>query len=440
MSLARRVPRWLAGAAVGAVCLLAGSGAWCEQTGDSHRAVLDNGLEVLFRPNPSALTLAVCCFVKVSALIETRDTAGLRNLTLQVLLDLSDEGGHTLRQRLDDLGMQGDVQITPDYCEVTLLGTADQLPPALGFVREILTNSRLDPKLFRLRQTQAVQEVAERRDTVSSVAVDMATGYLYRGTACAWPLVGTSRVSAFELRQVQALRAMRFVPANTTVAISGNLTLDECLLASRESLGSLLPRPAPAEPAAAPNPRTAGAYLYSPWEGESAVVLGAARSLPPASAEFPADALANAVLGLGQGSRLFQLLRRERGLVYQVSADFVPSQLCPTLALTASCEPNQAAEVFRLMRGEVAALKSRPPTAGEIQHVATLLNGSFWLGHQRNAEAAHYLGVFDLLFAGLGHPDLASRLLAVTPEQVARQAATLADRMVWVQVGGERAQ
>ena len=418
--------------------LLVGARALSASPGETQRLVLDNGLVLLFRPNPAALTVAVCCFVKVSALVENKDTAGLRNLTQQTLLDSKDQGGRSLNERLAELGMQGSVQLSSDYVETTFLGTADQLSEAFSFTREVLKPGDLERRVVALRRTQVLEELSGRAEVPLLHATDMATGHLYQDTPCAWPAVGTVAVAGLTLEQIAALRRMRYVPNNAVVAVSGNVTWEGCQAEGRRALGDLLPRQMAPEPSLSVQLPARRAYLYSPWAGDSAAVMMVAPCPPPSAESFPGVAVLNVVLGCGEGSRLFRALRRERSLAYTVSADLVPSHLCGILAISAICEPSRAAEVFHVMQDELAALRTRPASEAEVQRAQAYLTGSFVLGHQRNSEAAHYLGLYEVLFPGRVAGDLAGLFSAATPGQVERAVGWLWAHAFWVQVGGTR--
>ena len=404
----------------------------------AQRAALNNGLVLLYQGNPSSLTLAVSCFVRVSAMMETRDSAGWRNLAQQVLLDLPDAQGRPLQERVAEQAAQMRVQTSADYVETLFLGTADQLNLLLGYVAEVLTPTRVSRAEVETRRQQVLRELANRQQLPVAIAQDMAQAALFAGTPCAWPVAGNFEISTLSASRVGTLRALHDAPNRAVVAVSGPVSWEECRSRAQGQLGALLPRPVLSEPALKVSRAAPARCLYRPWEGETATVLTAAAIPGPASPDFAAAAVLSAVLGSGEGSRLFEVLRDARGLAYTIDADLTPSRLCGMIQIVASCEPKQAAEVFRIMRAEVAGLESRPPSEAEVQRAAAYLTASFSLGHLRNAEIAHYLGMFEALMPGQGeHEDLAAVLEQVTPAQVEAATKWLHDRTVWVQVGGQ---
>lgn len=393
---------------------------------------------LLHQRNPNSLTAAVCCFIKVTALVETRETAGLRNLAQETILDLPDGQGLTLGERLSDLGLQATVQTSPDYVEAMFQGTGDQLPELLHAVRVVLRHERPAARQINLRRAEVLRQLEERRELPLPLARDKAQAHLYRNTSCSWPTVGAPTVASITADQLLALRQMRYVPNRSIVAVSGNISSEQCRQQAREALGDLLPMPVPAEPPAPPPAPARTALVYEPWRGDNAVVMIAAPFPSPEWPEFAAATVANAVLASGEGSRLFRALRDRLGLTYSVANDVSPSRICGMMAIGVTCEPNQVTEVFRIMQSEVATLKRCPPDESEVQRAQAYLTSSYVLGHQRNADVAHYLGLFEVLSPGRRESDLSAMVSAVTPDQVAAAANWLTDRSVWVQVGGRR--
>lgn len=405
---------------------------------ERYRAVLDNGLVLLFRPNPSSLTLATCCLVKASARVETRETAGLRQLAQMAALDITDASGRTLEERVAAQGMVITQQLTADYMETLVQGMADQLEAALAVTRELFAEPSVSVPRLRLRQAAALRQVAARRELAETVAFDRALEHLYRGTSCAWPSVGTVAIGSLQPRQVEDFWRLRVVPNNAVLAVSGPMTWEQCQAAVQTAWGGILPRQVPPEPTSGRPETGRVTVVYEPWRGATAVVLAAAACPGAESDAFPPSAVLNAVLAGGEGSRLFRALRDAHGWVYSVSQELMPSNICGLAAVQAVCAPDQASQVFRAMQAEFSRLRAEPPTEAEIERAKAYLTSSYVLGHQRNVEVAHYLGLFEVLVPSRPGTDLPKLLSGVTSAQVAQAATAFLSRMVWVQVGGER--
>jgi predicted Zn-dependent peptidase len=108
------------------------------------------------------------------------------------------------------------------------------------------------------------------------------------------------------------------------------------------------------------------------------------------------------------------------------------------MAVQATCAPETAVLVARAMQDELARLTTEPPTMAEVERAKAYLTSSYVLGHQRNVEVAHYMGLFEVLLPGRPDGDLPALLASVDPAQVAQAGSLLGLRSVWVQVGGAR--
>jgi predicted Zn-dependent peptidase len=239
----------------------------CAEAPRLQRLELENGLVLLHQNNPNTLTAAVCCFIKVTALVETRETAGLRNLAQETVLDLPLSEGLTLGDRLSDLGLQATVQTSPDYVEAMFQGTADQLPELLRAVRVVLGNGKPAARQMNLRRAEVLRQLEERRELPLPVARDRAQAHLYRDTACSWPTIGTPALASITAAELLALRQSRYTPNGAVVSVSGNVSWEQCRQQAREALGDLLPGSVPAEPPAPPRRRREPLFCMSPGVG-----------------------------------------------------------------------------------------------------------------------------------------------------------------------------
>jgi zinc protease len=155
-----------------------------------------------------------------------------------------------------------------------------------------------------------------------------------------------------------------------------------------------------------------------PGSGQSAVVVAA----PFVAIDAPdrrAGQLANAALGGGYSARLNQEVRIKRGLAYGASSETGSHPGGGMFAAQTQTKNASAAEVLRLMRGEIARLADEAPGADELAARQAALVGSF----ARRLETTGGLAALVVAQLAQGRPlaDLqrtVEEIMAVTPEQV----------------------
>lgn len=130
---------------------------------------------------------------------------------------------------------------------------------------------------------------------------------------------------------------------------------------------------------------------------------------------YPAWKLANAILGGRSSSRLFRIVREERGLAYAVGSFFPTRRQASHLVLYAGTRPENAPAVRALWNTALAA-----PTALELEDAKRLVRGEFALDHEKVDRRAWYLGWYETLGVGADYDaDYPRRLNAVMLDDVA---------------------
>ena len=129
--------------------------------------------------------------------------------------------------------------------------------------------------------------------------------------------------------------------------------------------------------------------------------------------------LLNALLGECMSSRLFQSLREDRGIAYDVHSSVSFFADCGDLSIYAGVDEDKLEQVLRLIAAELRRLAAKAPSASEIHRVRDYVIGQFdlalegtephmtWLGEQ-------LIGHGELIPAALTR----ERLAAVTPAQI----------------------
>lgn len=142
------------------------------------------------------------------------------------------------------------------------------------------------------------------------------------------------------------------------------------------------------------------------------------------------------ILGGGMSSRLFQVVREERGLayaVYSATSLFADSGL---FTVYAGCAPGKAGEVAELVRSEVAAVARDGVSEREVERGKGMLQGSMVLDLEDNGARMSRLGKGELLHEQLLSVDeLRARVGRVTRDEVNEVAQLLAGPLSLAAIG-----
>ena len=134
----------------------------------------------------------------------------------------------------------------------------------------------------------------------------------------------------------------------------------------------------------------------------------------------------NSILGENMSSRLFQIVREKHGLAYAVQSSFQLFDETGALVVSAGLDRARAAGALRLIAREVARMREKPVSAGELRRARDYLQGQFRLGLEGTSSQMQWIGDTLSNYGRFVKPDeVLTRLMAVTAEEMRQVAAEL---------------
>ncbi|HEV7236263.1 MAG TPA: insulinase family protein, partial [Ktedonobacteraceae bacterium] len=147
--------------------------------------------------------------------------------------------------------------------------------------------------------------------------------------------------------------------------------------------------------------------------------LGAAYSSP----EYYPLLLINALLGDGMSSRLFQTIREEQGLAYDIGSYFNSYYETGNLVVSAGVDPSQTKAAIQAIIGELDQLCQTAVPADELRRIKAYVRGGLQLGLEGTHQVASWLGSQESLRNKVMDVDeMTAHIDAVTPQDIQRVA------------------
>jgi predicted Zn-dependent peptidase len=133
--------------------------------------------------------------------------------------------------------------------------------------------------------------------------------------------------------------------------------------------------------------------------------------------------LLNTILGENMSSRLFQIIREDRGLAYSIYSS--PSFFEDTgdLVISAGLDTDNLAKTLRLIVRELRRLAETAPAASELRRARDYVLGQIDLGQESTENQMNWIGEQLLGYGRIFSPsEVKRRLQQVSPAQI-RSAA-----------------
>jgi predicted Zn-dependent peptidase len=276
-----------------------------------------------------------------------------------------------------------------------------------------------------------LEEILMHADEPAEEVHDIYASAMYPGHPLGRDVLGLAEtVEAATRQQIASFHRGHYRTGNVVVTAAGRIDHDAIAegVASRlaragQQLGAgLLVGGGPPPRVAPTGPAKRRLIVNRPTE-QAHIVVG----MPAFERDHPDRQVLNIldhILGGGMSSRLFQAIREERGLAYNVYSYRSPYQGVGDFAVYAGTAPSRADEVLELIVQELDRMALSGPTEEELVAARSHIRGATALGLEDSGARMSRLGRSQLSHGRV--PSLAeldAQIAAVTREDLARVSA-----------------
>jgi predicted Zn-dependent peptidase len=233
-----------------------------------------------------------------------------------------------------------------------------------------------------------------------------------------------SDIRALVPSRIREFWASRYRPANTVVALAGDLAHDEAVGLVERAFGrgnGIAP-----DHLAAPSLPAGDRVLVGRRPTTQAQLCVGVPGLRRDHPDTWALSVLNAVLGDGMSSRLFLSLVDRDALAYDVSSGLVEYADAGSLEVSAGVDPERLPAALDAILAELARLRDAPVPDGELAKTKAYISGGLELRMDETRHLASWVGGQEALHDRVLTLDEAlAAVEAVTPEDVHRLAGSL---------------
>jgi zinc protease len=230
------------------------------------------------------------------------------------------------------------------------------------------------------------------------------------------------KVTGLTLEDVKNYYGKTFRPDLTTIVIIGDITPEEATTEVMKWFGSWKMIGAKPEVDFPPVPRnqTADSRVPDPTRVQDEVTLAEELPMNRFDPDYYPLQLANHILGGGfYATRLYRDLREKAGYVYTVSEQLDAGRTRTTFSVSYGADPINVSKARALIIQDLQAMRTTPPSAGEMQQAVAMLLREIPLGQASESSIAAGLLARSVTGLPLDEPILAAeKYKALSAEQV----------------------
>jgi zinc protease len=405
-----------------------------------REATLPNGLRLIVVEKHDLPVANVNLYVQSGDASDAAPKAGLASLAAEVVTKGTEKRtAQQISTAIEDVGGRLGSGSATDFVSVSTTVLKEHLPLALDLISDVAQNATFP---------QDEVETARKRELSALQASLAQPGYLTQrifertiyGEESPYGIAPTQQsLQSISRADLQAFYRSAFQPGNALLVVSGDVDAAAVEAAARKWFGDW--SGAGPEPIAIPAPPSVDStkiYLvHRPGSVQSNIMVGDVTFKPANPDYFPLQVL-NKVVGGGTDSRLFLILREEKGWTYGAYSRLSRPRDVGYFAASADVRTPVTDSALVEMLHQLRRVREEPVSREELEAAKSYLVGSFPLRIETAGQIASQVAETRLL--GLPVEDLTGyrdRIQAVTAEDVQRVAREYVrpDRAVIVVVG-----
>ena len=269
-----------------------------------------------------------------------------------------------------------------------------------------------------------VEEIRSYRDDPGQYVFNLFDRSFFGDTSLGWEIAGDEdSVRGLTDDDIKTFWNRTYEPSNMVVAAAGDMEHAELVDRVRELFGTGAADVPPYAPA--PNIPCDRLVVEERELAQAHICLG----LPALERDHPDQwtlELLNTILGEGSSSRLFQEVREEAGLAYDVHSFQVDYADCGTLQVYAGVDPDDLEQTLDAILDELRHMRDDRVPQDELERARAYASGRLELRLEESRHLSAWLGIQEALHDRVMTLDYAlTELNKVTPEEVQELAQRL---------------
>ena len=381
---------------------------------------LENGLRVVLVPSTKQPVLSMQLSVLGGTLYDPAAKSGLADMAAGLLTKgAGSRSADQISAEIERVGGSLAAFAGPDFLSVSASVLTNDRELAFALLSDALLRPTFPAAELDLLRTQTLSALALARSQPAAIAGRMFAKGIY-GEHPYGRRADEASVRAISREDLAEFHAARVRPAQALLVLAGAIDSAEAHRLAQRSFGAWTGSGA-APPPARPAPqraRTEILLVHRPGSVQSNIVLGNTTWLPT-DTRGHALALANQIVGGASDSRLFTILREEKGWTYGAYSSVDRVRGIGSFTATAEVRTDVTDSALVEMLQQVRRLGNEPVPRDEFERQQQTVTGRFPLTVETARQVASQVATARLL--GLANDYVQTyrqRLAALTPEQV----------------------
>lgn len=385
---------------------------------------LDNGLRLATVSMPHMASVAMGIWTEAGSRHETAREHGMAHFVEHMLFKgTAERSAEEISRHIESLGASIDGFTVEDHTAYQIKGPAERFDRLFDVLTDLYRNPIFDPAEIEAEKQVIHEEIAMVHDQPSQYLDDLISEAVWgRDHPLGRSITGTvESLNPFRRADVAAFHSRAYCGRHTVVSIAGNIDHEAVADAVVARLGDLPGGdPLPCEPA---GPSLAQHRFHEDSGQEQSHLALSFRNVHRHDPTRYAHKLLNVILGENMSSRLFQVIREQRGLCYEVQSDLVTFSDAGALQIYLALGPENLTKALSAITTIIEDLRAKGVRPDELEEAKSYVIGQNRISLENTASQMMWAGESLLYFDDWMDPEEAHHLLARTSLEEIHAAA-----------------
>jgi predicted Zn-dependent peptidase len=385
---------------------------------------LENGITVATAEMPHMASVSLGLWVGVGSRYEPPEVNGVCHFIEHLLFKgTKKRSAKEISQAVEGVGGYLNAFTSEEMTCFHARAGADRFEELLDVLTDMLLNSRFTPVDIAKERDVIKEEVAMYLDQPQHQVQELLNAALWPEQPLGRPITGTHR-SLDAIRREELVGYLRdhYVSGSVAIVAAGNIKLQQIIRSVRRFAPQFRKGARSRFVPAAERQTEPRTVLFTKKTEQTQLALGI-RTCSRHDPRRYAVRLLNTILGENMSSRLFQIIREDRGLAYSIYSTPSFFQDTGDLVISAGLDTGNLQKTLQLILRELRRFRDTLTGIAELRRARDYVIGQIDLGLESTDNQMTWIGEQYLGYGKIIHPEeIKRRLLNVSAAEI-RSAA-----------------
>ena len=389
-----------------------------------QKITLDNGIRIMLEHLPFVRTAAYGVWVGAGSRHETPALSGASH----ALEHMAFKGTPTrtagdVARHMDSIGGQLNAFTTKEYTCYYGCALDTHLDGALDLLLDLFFNARVDESDWQTERGVILEEIGMYEDAPEDLVSERLSANIFRGSPLGRPILGTRRsLTAMSSDDLRAFRKAEYSPADTIFSLAGCFGDTHVKYLSERLNAGDKPKRRGVKPAVYTPARS---VKRKPTEQNHWCI--AYEGLRTGHEDRYTAQIMSGVLGGGMSSRLFQAVREQAGLCYDINSYTVSHSDIGLLGVYLATGRENEARALAMVRGILDDFAEHGATDAEVDRSREQIKSALVMALESTRSRMMHMGQSEMMYGHvLTQDEMLEHCDAISREDV----RNLAERLI----------